>query len=390
MHSDFHTRSQALEGAFQVFNEVSAQLVLSYRQLELQVERLSAELSRSRSERMQQLAEKEKLAERLSKLLDALPAGVVLLDGHGRVREINPVARDLVGPVRLGEDWQKVWERAFLAGDGPGERALADGRTVILTERTLDQAPGRILVLQDVTESRALQLRLERLQRLSAMGEMAAKLAHQVRTPLSSALLYVGHLERDELEPRQRRRFADRLRDRLRHMEHQVNDILAFSRGHGERFERIDLSGLAAEAVRMIQPLAEARQARVTLVDRSGGDGAVLGNPDALLGVFSNLIGNALVHVGDGVRVRVGLDRTTDGMLALTVEDDGPGVPADIRGQVFDPFFTTRSDGTGLGLAVVQSVALGHRGRVRLDSPAGGGACFVVELPPAAPGAGQH
>jgi signal transduction histidine kinase len=70
-------------------------------------------------------------------------------------------------------------------------------------------------------------------------------------------------------------------------------------------------------------------------------------------------------------------------MLALAVEDDGPGVPEDIRGQVFDPFFTTRSDGTGLGLAVVQSVILAHRGRVRLDSPPAGGACFVVELPPA-------
>jgi two-component system sensor histidine kinase FlrB len=381
MHNDFQTRSQALESAFQVFNEVSAQLALSYQQLEQQVQRLSAELASSRGERMRQLAEKEKLAERLSKLLDAMPAGVVLLDGEDRIREFNPVARDLLGRVVQGEPWVRVRQRVFLGECGPGECTLEDGRTLILTERTLDQAPGRILVLQDVTEARALQVRLERLERLGAMGEMAAKLAHQIRTPLSSALLYVGHLERGDLEAAQRRKFAGRLRDRLQHMEHQVNDILAFSRGHGGHLDALDLSELAAEALRMVQPLAEAHHARLTLVDRSGGDGRVLGNPDALLGAFSNLIGNALVHAGDGVRVQVALARTTDGVLALSVEDDGPGVPEDIRSQVFDPFFTTRSDGTGLGLAVVQSVILAHRGRVRLESPPAGGACFVVELP---------
>jgi len=213
------------------------------------------------------------------------------------------------------------------------------------------------------------------------MGETAAKLAHQVRTPLSSALLYVGHLGRDDLSSEQRQKFAARLRDRLQHMERQVNDILAFSRGQAIRHETLCLTTLLEDSLRAVQPLAEARQARLTFTDRSGGDLCIPGNADALLGAFTNLINNALEHGGNGVHVQVELGRAGDGQVTLVFRDDGPGIPADIRAQVFDPFFTTRSDGTGLGLAVVQSVILAHRGRVRLDDAGTCGACFLIELP---------
>ncbi len=382
MQTDFQTRSKALETAFQMFNQVSSQLTLSYQELQQQVERLNAELTESRGERIRQLAEKERLAERLSKLLDALPAGVVLLDADGCVSEFNPVARDLLGPMQSGDHWSRISARAFASvRRGSGEILLSDGRSVILTERLLDQTPGRILLLQDVTEPRRLQARLERRERLSAMGEMAATLAHQIRTPLSSALLYVGHLGRGDLSEAQREKFSSRLRERLQLMERQVNDMLAFSRGHGPQMELLNVSALLAASLQLVQPMAELRGSRLSLSDRSGGDAWLLGNPDALQGAFSNLIHNALEHGGNGVRVQVELARTTDGMVRMRFRDDGPGVPDDIRDQVFNPFFTTASDGTGLGLAVVQSVILAHRGRVELEARDCAGACFLIELP---------
>jgi two-component system sensor histidine kinase FlrB len=163
MQNDFQTRSQALETAFRMFNQVSSQLTLSYKELQEQVERLNGELAESRGERIRQLAEKERLAERLSKLLDALPAGVVLLDEEGRVSEYNPVARDLLGPIHSGDDWSRIEARVFSPRrEARGEVQLIDGRSVILTERRLDQSHGRIVLLQDVTEPRRLQARLER------------------------------------------------------------------------------------------------------------------------------------------------------------------------------------------------------------------------------------
>jgi two-component system sensor histidine kinase FlrB len=213
------------------------------------------------------------------------------------------------------------------------------------------------------------------------MGEMAATLAHQIRTPLSSALLYLGHLGRNDLSAEQREKFSGRMRERLQLMERQVNDMLAFSRGHGPQMELLNVSALLAASLQLVQPLADLRGSHLSLSDRSGGDTWLLGNPDALQGAFSNLIHNALEHGGQGVRVRVELARTTDGMARLRFRDDGPGVPEDIRDQVFNPFFTTASDGTGLGLAVVQSVILAHHGRVELESGECAGACFSIELP---------
>jgi len=382
MQNDFQTRSQALETAFRMFNQVSSQLTLSYQELQEQVERLNRELGESRGERLRQLAEKERLAERLSQLLDALPAGVLLLDGDARLTEYNPVARDLLGPMQGGDAWSRIRERAFQPNQkADGELLLSDGRSVVLTERRLDQTAGSIVLLQDVTEPRRLQARLERRERLSAMGEMAATLAHQIRTPLSSALLYVGHLGRDDLSTHQREKFSGRLRERLQLMERQVNDMLAFSRGHGPQMELLNVSALLAASLQLVQPMAELRGSRLSLSDRSGGDVWLVGNPDALQGAFSNLIHNALEHGGNGVQVQVELARTTDGMVRLRFRDDGPGVPDDIRDQVFNPFFTTASDGTGLGLAVVQSVILAHRGRVELEIGDCAGACFLIELP---------
>ncbi len=381
MQTDFQSRSLALEDAFQQFNQVSDQLALAYSQLEQRAEYLRSELAESRSERIRQLAEKEKLAERLSKLLEVLPAGVVLLDGESRLSELNPAARDLLGPISAGTSWSLVESHLFLPGEHGGERTLTDGRRVIVTERRLDQAPGRILLLKDVTEPRRLQQRLERRERLSAMGETSAKLAHQIRTPLCSALLYVGHLGNDDISSEQRSKFAGRLRERLQLIERQINDMLAFSRGHGDHVQPIEVADLLSDVLRLVQSLADARKARVSFIDRSGGDLWILGNPDGLQGAVANLINNAMEHGNEGVRITLDLSRTTDNQVRIRVQDTGPGVPEDIRGQVFDPFFTTRGDGTGLGLAVVQSVILAHRGRISLDQGVCDGACFSIELP---------
>ncbi len=381
MQSDFQSRSQALEEAFQQFNQVSAQLSSAYLQLEQRAERLGHELAKSRDDRVRQLAEKEHLAERLSKLLEALPAGVVLLDGDGRIIELNPAARQLLGDVPLHTPWSLIESRLFLPGEEGDERLMVDGRRVAVSENQLDQHPGSLMLLRDVTEAHQLRDRLERRERLSAMGETAAKLAHQIRTPLSSAMLYVGHLSGDALNGEQRQKFSKRLMERLQLIERQINDMLAFSRSHADHIQPIDLSELLSGVLSLVQSLADARGARVSFTDRSGGGLWVMGNADGLQGAVANLINNAMDHGGSGVRIRLDLSRTTDDKVRIEVHDSGPGIADDIAEQVFDPFFTTRSDGTGLGLAVVQSVILAHRGRIHLERDAGEGACFSIELP---------
>jgi two-component system sensor histidine kinase FlrB len=372
---------QQLKDAFLVFNQVSEQLVDSYQQLQKRVLQLNRELASSRDERLRQLAEKERLANRLSQLLDALPAAVVVLDGDNRIQEFNPKAMELLGRIRSGEPWSDLYGRLFHPGKKRDEQHLRNGRLVSITERTLAPESGRIVLLLDITETRQLQERLDRQERLSAMGEMAAQLAHQIRTPLSSALLYTAHLRRDDLSPAQRQRFADRSLTRLQLMERQINDMLSFARGGQNTQERIDISTLLRELGQMLEPMLLSHNAHLELLDRSAGDCVLVGNPDELLGALSNLANNAMEHGGEGVVLRIELNQPSDHRLELTVSDNGPGIPEEIRGRIFDPFFTTRNDGTGLGLAVVQAVVLSHGGEIELLQREQQGSSFRLTLP---------
>jgi two-component system sensor histidine kinase FlrB len=379
MTAESPQQRKQLEDAFQVFNQVSEQLADSYQQLQQRVHQLSTELAAARDERLKQLAEKERLANRLAQLLDALPAAVVVLDGEGVVQQLNPAAHQLLKTIDPGHSWESVYRDSFEENQSGDERRLRSGRLVTLTERQLEPEAGRILLLLDITETRQLQERLDRQQRLSAMGEMAAQLAHQIRTPLSSALLYVSHLSKDNLPAEKRSRFAQRTRARLLHMERQINDMLAFARGGNYTPEPIGVTGMLLELLQMLESARQERKMRVSLKDFTEGNCRVAGNRDALLGAILNLANNALEHGGEEVILE--LQQQTGQWLEIRIRDDGPGIPEDIRERIFDPFFTTSNDGTGLGLAVAQAVVLSHQGQITLSSNEQQGSCFQISLP---------
>ena len=369
-----------LENAFQVFNQVSEQLAVSYSQLQERVFQLSRELAAARSERMRQLAETERLAHWMAQLLDALPAAVVVLDNSGVIQQFNPAAQTLFSDLVENGLWSDVEETQFVSNQQGNEYRLISGRLVSLIRRSLHPEPGQILLMLDITTTRDLQERLERRQRLSAMGEMAAQLAHQIRTPLSSALLYTAHLARDDLSREQRERFSGHTRTRLSHMERQINQMLAFARGGRFKPRKVDLVPLLHELVQQLEPQALENGLQLDLMDESGGQAEILGNPDALLGALVNLARNALEHVNPGGEIRIRLTRAAGGWQ-LRFQDNGPGIPEELQERIFDPFFTTRTDGTGLGLAVVQDVVLSHQGQIRVQSKPEEGTCFILTLP---------
>jgi two-component system sensor histidine kinase FlrB len=373
-------RRESLETAFNLFNQLSAELTGSYRELQLQVLELSRELAAARNERMLQLAEKEQLADRLERLLETLPAAVIVLDRHGRVSECNPAALRLLEGIEVGTHWQALLDaRCQPRQPAQNELHLRDGKILSLCSSELEQAPGRILVLLDVTETRKLQQRLVHQERLGAMGQMSAQLAHQMRTPLSSALLYVSQLAKPELSGEQRTRFTAKLRARLLHMERQISDILLFARGDSSRMEAFSLAALVEEFVDNQAVELHQRGIELVWVNACDREPWILGCEDALQGVLSNLTENALQH---GAK-RILLTLHDDGQILLRFEDDGTGIPAEVRSQLFEPFFTTRSEGTGLGLSVVQNLLLSHRAEIRLVDGGQGGAAFELVFPPA-------
>jgi len=371
---------EKLKQAFDVFNHLSQSLEGSYRELENQVARLNEELAAARSERLKTLIEKEQLANKLQRLLEALPGGVVVIDGEGRVIECNPVAVSLLGEPLLGECWSDILERSFAPDcDNPHERRLKNGRTVSISVRSMGEEPGQILLLADVSEMRALQDLVDQHKRLSAMGEMVASMAHQVRTPLSAAILYASQLGRGQLDEGQRRRFSGRILERLHHLERQVNDMLVFAREGRFVTDRIFVQEFLERLQNAAEPHFAATEIDLMFLNQCG-NGQFQGNSEALVGAFLNLMTNALEAMHG--RGRLAVQASQDGaMLCLSVIDSGPGIDPELQQRIFEPFFTTRPNGTGLGLAVVDSIAKAHSGYVQCTSQPGYGTRFDLYLP---------
>ncbi|MDR8366214.1 ATP-binding protein [Pseudomonas sp. JL3] len=367
-----------LEQAFALFNQMSSQLTDSYSMLEARVTELKGELAVVSAQRMQELAEKERLANRLQNLLDLLPGGVIVIDAQGIVREANPAASELLGRPLEGELWRHVIARCFAPREDDGhEISLKDGRRLSIATRSLDAEPGQLVLLNDLTETRHLQDQLARHERLSSLGRMVASLAHQIRTPLSAALLYASHLTEQELPVETQQRFAGRLKERLHELEHQVRDMLVFARGELPLTDRVTpkmlMQSLQAAALTHVQDLPIRWQC-----DSHAGE--LLCNRDTLVGAILNLIENAVQASAGDVRLKVHL-YTRGNNLRLCVSDSGSGIDTKVLARLGEPFFTTKTTGTGLGLTVVKAVARAHQGELLLRSRPGRGTCAQVILP---------
>lgn len=371
---------EGLEQAFALFNQMSTQLTQSYSMLEARVSELKGELAVVSAQRMAELAEKERLANRLQNLLDLLPGGVIVIDGHGLVREANPAACDLLGEPLVGQLWRQVIARSFAPRKDDGhEVSLRDGRRLSIATRSLDAEPGQLVLLNDLTETRRLQDQLARHERLSSLGRMVASLAHQIRTPLSAATLYASHLADDlqTLAPQTRQRFAAHLKERLHELEHQVRDMLVFARGELPLSDRVTPKALFQALQQAAQVHVQGQAVRWQCDSHLG---ELLCNRDTLVGALLNLIENAIQASAEPARLKVHLYRREQ-TLHLCISDAGCGVAPDLLERLGEPFLTTKSTGTGLGLAVVKAVARAHQGRVELRSKVGRGTCVKVLLP---------
>jgi len=325
-------------------------------------------------------------------VLAALPAAVLLLDARGRVTFANAAARAWLGSPLIGLAWREVCARDFSTTADGGDLRAGDGRLINLSTRPLRDhqrddgrcAGGQIVLLADVTETRAMQRLAERNLRLAGMGEMLARLSHQIRTPLSAAILYASQLAGGALDGAQRQRATERVLARLRHMEQMVRDMLMFAHGAQFRLESLSLAALLDDVRAQLAPHLAAAGARLGCDCAAGLQ--IDGNRVGLLAALQNLCLNALEHGAARLSIRAACE--PDGGLCLCVADDGPGIPTELRERILQPFFTTRSDGTGLGLPVVRSVVESHRGRLSIEDNPGGGALFRLHFPAPEPATG--
>lgn len=371
-------RLAELEAAFELFNQTSFQLTHAYEALQNQVEDLQAQLAESNREKIH-------VGERLEQLLHLLPAGVIVLNAEGVLVDMNPAAQTILGADALGRHWDVVMRNVFLVKNDAGELITHNQTVYQLSESPLNLAydgenmSGKILLIQDVTDARDLQRHMSRHQRLSSMGEMAASLAHQIRTPLASALLYVSQLSSPSLDTDKREKFIGKSLNSLRHLESLVNDMLQYAKGGKAKNHKVDIDRLLKALKQAIEPKVQASKSEV-IFDQIQPGLVVLGDEDGLLTALENLVSNAIEIVQTEAKISIKAEQSGH-HLDLSVRDNGPGLNAEMTEKVFEPFYTSRAQGTGLGLAVVRAVAEAHDGDVWVKSVEGDGAEFGIRLP---------
>lgn len=373
--SESQAETLRLAEAFRIFNQASEELSTAYTALQSQVAELTEELAAANGALRQQYLEKVALTERLALLLDALPAGVILIGHDNVVIQANPAAEAILQHSLPGAFWPALEHECLVATEVPGECRVAE-RQVAMNVTALDSSGVRIVLLHDVSETHALKQQAERSQRLAAMGEMAAQLAHQLRTPLAAALLYTGNLELPSIADENRISIAGKAVGRLKHLERLIQEMLLFARGEVLGRENFSVQGLLDELRHTFEPLVQQR-GTVLAIECDDAGTELTGNRKAIAGALTNLLENAF----DAAAGQVALAAHIDGnVIEFVVEDNGRGMPEETLARLFEPFFTTRVEGTGLGLAIARGVARAHGGGIEVSSSPGQGTRFVMRL----------
>ncbi len=388
MNNQINDAGEQLENAFQLFNQFSEKLADSYSDLEEQVTLLTEELAKERSKRLIQLAEKELLAKRLESLFDALPAGVVVLDSAGHITQTNRIAHEMLdiktnNAPFIDGNWEKIAADTFNS-DGD-ELRLKDGRWINLSASQLNNDAEKIILISDVSETHALNEKLNRQQRLSSLGEMIASLAHQIRTPLASALLNISNSNHPANNEDRRLHFTEKAKERLRHLERMVDDMLIFARGDVVESEYMSAGMFFSQLKKLLEPDYKSQQISLQL-DKNLNDVSIRANLDALLSTIQNIVDNAITACnmsenGQTKNIEINAFLNKQNKFEINIKDNGCGMTQQTIERVLEPFFTTRANGTGLGLAVVNATVNRYNGQLRIDSKPAEGSNVNLQFP---------
>ena len=265
--------------------------------------------------------------------------------------------------------------------------APASGREFVL-EVTVQHREWRrdstalILLFRDASEKRRIREEIRRADQLAFLGGMAARVAHEIRTPMATVRGLVELLQADLPQgDSTRRQYIDRVLQAVDRQDRLVEDMLTLSHPEPENLEPVNLRELVDEIVRDMPGDPRLRVQGAAAIAMP----AIPGDAFRLHEVFSNLIRNAVEATPPTGVVEVRVEAPERGLVRVVVRNTGVGVPAEIRERIFQPFFTTKVKGTGLGLAIAKHIVDAHRGTLRVESDGSTETRFVVELPTTQP-----
>ena len=373
------TTEPVLADAFAAFTAAAGRLEGSYQQLQREVARLREELEERNAALGSSLAENERMRAGLSRILEALPSGVIVLESNGEIGFVNPEARRMLGDEllallpRVGRKPND--EQEFCVGPQTNKRWIVV-RTAEASTRDKNQL---VLIVRDVTAQREMDREREEARRLLALAEMSTVLAHEIRNPLGSMELLAGLLTQSGDLGAEQRQWVEHLQAGVRSLSATVNNVLRVHSLGVAALSPLQLVPVLRSAARFVAPLAEQSGIKVW-TDLELSNVEINGNPGELQQIFLNLALNSFRHTPAGGQVKVRA-RVEDKMAVIEFSDTGAGIAPEDLQKIFETGFSTKNDSPGLGLAVCFKIVQQHGGTISVHSQPGAGATFRMEFP---------
>ena len=390
-----------LEEAFATFNQATQVFQDSYARLENQIADLNLELECKNEELEDNLRERKQVQNYLATLLETMSAGVVVVDQLTHVRTINRAAREIFA---LPEDQELPQFLGMLIPDlgkaGSVQKCIArdfqehirfelelsdkhqwlDIQIVPSDLSAVDVPRGAIFVIHDITEIKRLSQQAQLSSRLSAMGEVAMNVAHEVRNPLGSIELFSSMLRRELEDQPELQGLASHILTGVRNIDRIVSNILLFARNQEIKAQIINPGELLEDTLLYAEAGIQEKQIRVSKRFESLEPAILLGDSDLLKQVFLNIVQNAVQAMSKNGHLELSIKRK-NGCAIIQIFDNGSGIPSKDQRKLFDPFYTTRTKGTGLGLTIAHRIIQAHRGTIEFESRNTGGTVFTITLP---------
>jgi signal transduction histidine kinase len=398
---------EKLAESFGTMGNITQVMRDSYARLELKYEDVNSRLAQINDFLRKSLSERNRLAHYLSNILESIDTGVVVTDDSGIINVFNSMSENYIGikaELALGQKYTKILSDAAISekfapnfdnsGKASGEitlngqagRAIPVAYTITrLCQENPEDQSGQVVILYNLSEIKRLEENLKRVSALAALGEMAATVAHEIRNPLAGISGFTALLLRDLDKDNDNRRLVEKIGEGVAALNAIVGSLLDFTRAVSPEISEVDTVSIVEDTIQDLKFGHDKTDHVIELKTKSRKLNARL-DPQLFRMVVANLIKNAMQASPDGGKIRLTLAKNQSGELSLIVEDSGPGIAPETMERLFTPFFTTRTTGTGLGLATVKKLTELHGGRVFAENRPEGGARFQVQIPDSAKG----
>ena len=391
-----------IKNAFELFDRQSRQLQEAYQSLKIDLAKSNEALQLRNRELTAKILELRQVSSRLESVIDSMTDGLLVVGLDRRVERCNSSTEGMLGKPRdriegrpFGEtillgDAEEALTKVFGGGepmlDKPWALGSPDGevRSLLVSVAPVSAPDGTVLGavcnLRDVTELRRLERQLHSRERLAALGEMAASVAHEIRNPLGTIEGFARLLRRDLAEMPEHLRLAERIVEGAQNLNYVISNLLTYARPMRLSMGDVSVRRLFAACSETLRDRAQRAGCDVEM-RVPGTDMQVRGDERQLAQVLLNLGINAIEAC------RTGIGRTLVEAVGgrqsvmLRVSDNGCGMGEAKKEKLFDPFFTTKEGGTGLGLSLTKKIVDAHGGEIAVESKPGEGSIFTVTLP---------